>query len=161
MGFIDLKTVDGRIKVSYVRLSETAMKEIEGFKHVFETLSGNEAKDRLFLQDFIDGTGFEYDILYDGNSVYSYKRIMKDFKRYLNSGAKDMSEKLYDFFNLNIGTISHYNKIGWMATYPTIDDIKDLFDRNEYGERVADYIPGWKTDVKRIVDDMQNLLNRY
>jgi len=161
MGYIDLKNVDGRIKVSYVRLSETAIKEIERFKHVFENLSGNEAEDRIFLQDFIDKTGFKYDVLYDGNSVYSYKKIMKDFKRYLDSGAKDMSEKLYDFFNLNIGTIAHYNKIGWMATYPTIDDIKDLFEENELGQSVVNYPPKRMTDVKRIVDDMQNLLNRY
>jgi len=161
MGYIDLKNVDGRIEVSYVRLSETAIKEIERFKHVFENLSGNEAEDRLFLQYFIDRTGFEYDVLYDGNSVYSYKRIMKDFKRYLNSEAKDMSEKLYDFFSLNIGTIAHYNKIGWMATYPTIDDVKDLFEKNELGQRVVDYIPKRMTDVKRIVDDMQEILNNY
>ena len=161
MGYIDLKTVKGRTEVRYVRLGETAMKEIEGFKHVFETLSGNEAKDRLFLQDFIDGTGFKYDILYDGNSVYSYDRIMKDFKRYLDSDAKDMSNRLYDFFNSNIGTIAHYDKEGWMETYSTIDDIKDLFDRNEYGERAVDYVPKRMTNVKRIVNDMQNLLKTY
>jgi len=162
MGYIELEKIEGKIKVRYVRLSDSAIKEIErNIKPLLEGLSGNEAKDRLAIQDFIDETGFKYDILYNGNAVYSYDRIMKAFKRYIKSDAQDMSDELYEFFHLNIGAIAHYYRRGWMATYPTIEDIKNLFDRNEYRERAVDYIPGWKTDVKRIVDDMQKLLNTY
>jgi len=162
MGYIDLEKIEGKIKVRYVRLSDSVIKEIERhIKPLLEGLSGNEDKDRLAIQDFIDETGFKYDIVYNGNTVYSYDRIMKAFKRYIKSDAQDMSDDLYEFFHLNLGTIAHYDKRGWMATYPTIEDIKSLFESNEYGNRVVDDVPAWKTDVKRIVNDMQNLLNRY
>ena len=36
-----------------------------------------------------------------------------------------------------------------------------FFEKNEYGSRVYDHVPAWKTDVKRIVKEVEALLEQH
>lgn len=119
-----------------------------------ELLTDSEPENRLLLQqNVIDKV--RCDIMYDGNGVYSKKKLLKDFNNIIKNGVKYMSDDLYEFFHLCCGTIAHYNKSGWIEQYPTIYDIKYLFNRNEYGCSVYDHIPEWKADVKEIIKLME------
>jgi len=141
----------------------------------------SEAVDRLLIQKAIDEHNLKADILYDGNGVWSLERILKNMRRIIKHGTlydcqrpryipigsmlrvpeggkPILSEYFYEFLHLNCGTIAHYNIQGWIAHYPTVDDLKRLFKKNEYGKPVLEDVPGWKTDVKRIVEHIYMLL---
>lgn len=141
----------------------------------------NEENARLKIQDAIDRYNLKASILYDGNGVWSRKRIIRNLKQILKHGTLYRADKpkyipigsmlriptigdawlsdyFYKFLSLCCGSIAHYNKSGWIAEYPTVDDLRDFFKKNEYGKPVKEDIPFWKTDAKRIVEDIETLL---
>ena len=132
-------------------------------------LIGNESKDRLLIQDVIDKCSIDAIILYDGNIVWSYDKIISHFKKALKSGPSQMSEcgsgdyclsdYLYDFLSGSCGSIAHYNKSGWIGTYPTKEDLKSFILRNEFGQNVLSHMPSWKTDCIKIADGLIKLAN--
>jgi hypothetical protein len=156
-------------------LAENALKTIPDLESL------PESKARLEIQRLIDEQGLKAPILFDGNTVWSKTRIISNLQRIIEHGTLynkkkprwtpigsmlrmptvgdcPLSDYFYDFLHLNCGSIAHYSKQGWVATYPTVDDLKQFFKCNEYGKRVLDDVPGWKTDVKRIVEAIETLL---
>lgn len=121
-------------------------------------ISGNEKDDRLLIQDLIDKYKIKATILYNGNTVWGYDKTIRQFKALQKNGMDSMTNYLYDFFSLELGTIAHYNKAGWITTYPTIDALKQLFKKNEYGDNVVSFQPVWATDRIKIVKEMWRLL---
>lgn len=134
-----------------------------------------ESKVRLVIQKLIEDNDLKASILFDGNSVWNSKPIIANLRRImvhgtLYNGKKPryipigsmlrmpavgeciLSDYFYDFLHLCCGSIAHYNKQGWVTEYPTVEDLKAFFMKNEFGHRVLDDIPGWETDVKRIVE---------
>ena len=65
---------------------------------------------------------------------------------------------LYEFFHLQCGSIAHYNKEGWFQTYPTLEDLKIFFKRNEYGCAVVKHPPTWYYDARLATQKMTDLL---
>lgn len=136
--------------------------EIDEAKGVLDglNLSGNESEDRLTIQEAIDRNRVKADILYDGNTVWSYDRIVRDFKRALRSGPSEITETgngdykltdyLYQFLHLCCGSIAHYDKYGWIGTYPTKDDLKQFCRHNEFGTDILREQPSWASDGQRI-----------
>ena len=144
----------------------------------------SEAKDRLKIQEAIDVNNLKASILYDGNGVWSKKRILQNLRRIIEHGTlygsqrvrwiplgsmlyfpatpRDfkpvLSKYFYEFLHLCCGSIAHYNRAGWIAEYPTVEDLKTFFKKNEYGKRVLDHIPRWKTDAKVIVEAIEAML---
>lgn len=124
------------------------------------SLSGNEYEDRLVIQEAIDRNKVKADILYDGNTVWSCDRIVRDLRRALRSGPSKITETgngdyeltdyLYDFLSQACGSIAHYNKYGWIGTYPTKDDLKQFCRRNEFGQDILSHQPCWASDRQRI-----------
>jgi hypothetical protein len=160
MGYINLHETDGSIRLEYVRMSDNEIKKVEKtINNLVNSLTGKESEDRLIIQNFLDRTNFNYDILYNGNGVYGYIKTIKNFKTYLKTGK--LSDYLYRYFNLHLGTIAHFNKEGWRSNYPDAKSLKELFEENEYGEKVVDYIPKWSTDNLLIVKEMQKILDKY
>jgi len=144
-------------------------REIEGARGVLDglDLKCDEYEDRLIIQDAIDRHKVKADILYDGNTVWSYDRIIRDFKGALKSkpspvteygsGDYDMTDYLYKFLSLECGSIAHYNKYGWIGTYPTTAELCGFAKRNEFGEDIMSYQPTWASDRQRISKDILNL----
>lgn len=88
-------------------------------------------------------------ILYDGNTVWDVNRLHRQFRTFITHYDYDHFTKyLYEFFSLQCGSIAHYNKAGWLSTYPTLDDLKLFFEKNEYGKPVEDYPPSWHYDAR-------------
>jgi hypothetical protein len=56
------------------------------------------------------------------------------------------------------GSIAHFNIQGWVSTYPTLDDLKEFFRKNEFGRPVRDDIQPWYTDALEIVDAIEQKL---
>lgn len=135
---------------------DTAEELIERFYPNLKDL--DESKARIELQSLIDTERIKARILFDGNGVWSFDRITRDIRRVVKGGMSKMTDRLYQFLSLCCGSIAHYNKQGWIDTYPTVKDLRQFFIRNEFGERVLDYIPHWKTDVKRIVEEIEKIL---
>lgn len=158
-----------------VEKAEVALKTIPNL----ESLS--EPKARLEIQKLIDEQKLKASILFDGNGVWSCDRIIRNLRRIINAGTlydrkrprfipigsmlrmptigkTILSKYFYDFLSLCCGSIAHYNIQGWVATYPTVDDLKRFFKKNEFGKPVKDSIPYWKTDAKRIVEEIEKLL---
>ena len=118
----------------------------------------DEPEARLKLQDLIDEKGIKASVLFDGNGVWSHKRILRDIRRVKKNGMEKMTRYLYNFLTLCCGSIAHYNKYGWIDYYPDLSHFIEFFKRNEFGLRVLDDIPEWKTDCKRIVKDIEKEL---
>ena len=133
--------------------------EIILIKNIPQLPTLSESLARLKIQECLDFENVKVDILFDGNSVWSKKRILRDIKRIKKYGMKSLSNYLYKFLSLSCGSIAHYNKYGWIACYPTIDDLRNFFRRNEFGERVLNHIPVWKTDAYRIVGEIEQVLD--
>jgi hypothetical protein len=119
----------------------------------------SEGELRVMIQDIMEVTDCPLDITLKGNGVYPFTKTIRDFKRVVKANdTYKMTKHLYHFFSLCCGTIAHYNLNGWASVYPNNMALRDLFNRNEYGYRLVEYIPEWKTDTKRIVVEMDKIL---
>ena len=118
-----------------------------------------ETRARKRIQSIIDDKNLKADILYDGNTVWSKKKVLKGLKRVKKNGMKSMTKYLYQFLTLFCGPIAHYNMFGWIEEYPTVEDLKIFFMRNEFGQRVLNHIPNWNTDVYNIVVEIEKELD--
>ena len=118
----------------------------------------SEPKARLALQDLIDLKKFKADILFDGNSVWSKDRIIRDIRKVVKNGMNSMTDYLYKWLSLQAGSIAHYNKFGWIDVYPTVDHLKQFFLKNEYGRRVKDHVNNRFTDSYLIVCEIEDIL---
>jgi len=134
-------------------------------KDVFDTLDtgqqsivGTEGFVRTNLQKIVDDNKLKATILYDGNSIYSKDRILRDIKKVKNSGMDKMTDYLYKFLSLQCGSIAHFNKQGWISHYPTIGHLQQFFICNESNKRVLQYLPHWYTDAHCIVKAIEKEL---
>jgi len=126
-----------------------------------------EPEARLKIQSLIDEHDLKATILVNGNVVWSKKRILQNLQRIMKHGAlytiEDdeqpiLSHYFYEFLHLCCGSIAHYDINGWISKYPTVDHLKQFFMKNEFGKRVLDWIPEWKTDAKEIVKEIEQTL---
>ena len=152
-----LLTIDPRVAI-YGNKKTIEQAQIILLKNIPDISTLSESKARLQLQEVIDFENIEADILFSGNSVWSKKKIIRDIKKVKKYGMKKLSNYLYKFLSLSCGSIAHYNKYGWISTYPTISDLRNFFRRNEFGQRVLHHLPVWKTDVYRIVKAVEQEL---
>ena len=103
---------------------------------------------RLQIQKAMERTPVKATRLVDGNTVYPYGPIIKEFRMLRKSGALEkMSDRFYEFLYLNFD-IAHYNKLGYIAAYG------NSFQRMYYSvlAKGKASTPGWHTDVQRILD---------
>jgi hypothetical protein len=141
----------------------------------------SEPKARLIIQKIIEEQDLKAHILFDGNTVWNSRRILSNLKRIMEHGTLYnrkkpryvpigsmlrmpvvgeciLSDYFYNFLHLCCGSIAHYNKQGWVTEYPTVEDLKAFFQKNEFGHRVLDDIPDWETDAKRVVEEIERML---
>ena len=100
---------------------------IQNEKTIIENLelTGNESKDRLLIQECIDKNKLKSDILYDGNSVYPFEKIIKAYRKLQKSGTLDgLTKEMYHFFIYACGDIAHYDLQGFRAYYN--NSVRDL-----------------------------------
>jgi len=158
-----------------VEKAEAAVKAIPNLENI------PESEARLTLQELVEQQNLKATILFDGNSIWNSKPILVNLRRIMEqgtlyNGAKPdyvavgsmlrfpvvgeciLSDYFYQFLSLHCGSIAHYNKQGWVTTYPTVEDFKAFFKKNEYGKRVLDDVPWWATDIRRIVELIENML---
>jgi len=160
-------------------------KHIEETKRGLSAITGlaemSEGEARLKIQALIDQERLKADILYNGNSVWSKEKIIRNLKQIIKAGTlyridqpryipigsmlripaggkPRLTKYFYNFLHLSCGSIAHYNIQGWIAEYPTVEDLRRFFLKNEFGKRVLDHLPVWKTDAKKIVEEIEQLL---
>lgn len=150
--------IDKRISIYGSNKEITIAEEIITAK-LPELPNMDERQARIALQRLIDNKKIKASILINGNSVWSYDRIIKDIKKVKKNEMQAMSKYLYSFLHLATGSIAHYSLPGWVETYPTIEHLKQYFRQNEFGQRVLTYIPRWKTDAIRIIEEIERILN--
>lgn len=81
-------------------------------------LTGNEYNDRILLQKCIDEHNLKSDILYEGNSVYPFKKIVKAYRKLQKTETLDgLTEDMYHFFINVCGDIAHYSINGFRDYY--------------------------------------------
>lgn len=81
-------------------------------------LTGVEEKDRLIIQNHLDKYNIKSEVLYDGNIVYPYEKIVKEYRKLQKSGSLDkLSNDMYHFFIYACEDIAHYNINGFKAYY--------------------------------------------
>ena len=149
--------IDKRVAI-YGSNKNIAEAEIILTKNIPDLLTLTEPQARIKIQEVIDSENLKVDILFDGNSVWSKKKILRDIKRIKKYGMQKLTDYLYKFLSLSCGSIAHYNKWGWIACYPTIQDLRQFFRRNEFGQRVLNHLPVWKTDAITIVREVEQEL---
>ena len=150
-------TIDPRVAL-YGSKNNITASDIILQKNIPDLPTLPESEARLQLQETIDSENIKADILFDGNSVWSKKKILRDIRKVKKHGMKKLTDYLYKFLSLSCGSIAHYNKYGWISTYPTISDLRQFFRRNEFGERVLHHLPIWKTDAQVIVKAIEQEL---
>ena len=140
-----------------------SIKEIETAKAILEhnlspyLFDDNESKARLEIQNLIDANSIKVAILWDGNRVWSKRRIIKDIRAIIRRGMSALSDYLYEFFHLCCGSIAHYNKQGWICEYPDIEAIKGFLLKNEYGQSVLKHQPLWASDRIEILKEIYKM----
>jgi len=98
------------------------------------------------------------DVLYDGNKVYPLKPIISDVDNCIKNGMEQMTQKLYVFLHTCTGSIAHYDKAGWVATYPTVAAFAQYCRCNEQGRSILDQQPWWASDRKAICKEILNMV---
>ncbi len=109
--------IDKRVAL-YGSKKQTKEAEIILLKNIPQLPTLSESQARIRIQDCLDFENVKVDVLFDGNSVWSKKRILRDIKRIKKNGMKSLTNYLYKFLSLSCGSIAHYNKYGWIACYP-------------------------------------------
>ena len=113
-------------------------------------LTGREPSDRLLIQQAIDDSELKTDILYDGNTVWSFKRIMKEFARYEKAGSiEKLSKFFYGFLMNGAGDIAYYDRRGYIEEYG------GSFARVKEEVLFRARVPAWHTDLQKILSAMR------
>ncbi len=111
-------------------------------------LTGREVEDRIIISDAIDANKLKCSVLYDGNTVYGYEKLVKELKRMKKSNSiENMTDAMYKFLSLNFD-IAHYDKNGYIATYD--GKYTEMLNGTKYGRN---HIPKWESDVARIAEN--------
>lgn len=109
---------------------------IEKEKPFIENLKlvGLEDKDRLIIQKCIDENKLKSDILYEGNTVYSFEKIVRDYRRLQKDySLEKLTNDMYHFFINACGDIAHYDKIGYRCYYnDSIVELENRLLKNSY-----------------------------
>ena len=140
-----------------------------------------EYTSRKILQQLVEDNSLKAYISFDGNDIVNSKLILVNLKRIIEKGTLYdgkhpgyvavgsmlrfpvvdkciLSDYFYNFLHLHCGSIAHYNKQGWVTEYPTVDDLRAFFKKNEFGRRVLDDLPHWASDYKRTVELIEKML---
>ena len=114
---------------------------------------------RKIIQTVVDERCPNLTVLYSGNTVYGIKKLVADLKRVVRADDMNLlTDRLYKFFSLACGSIAHYNKLGWIDTYPTVDALRRFFRCNEFGQSVLSCQSHWATDRLAVVKEMNKVL---
>lgn len=115
------------------------------------SLTGNESKDRLIIQQCIDDNKLKSDILYDGNTVYPFEKIVKQYRKLQKDETLDnLNDNMYHFFTNACGDIAHYDIGGFKAYY------NNSFRSLEIELLSKDtFIPNWHTDLDKIFKELK------
>lgn len=113
-------------------------------------LTGDEHNDRLLIQKCIDDNKLKSDILYSGNTVYPFSKIVKAYRKLQQNGSlENLTKEMYNFFMYACGDIAHYDIGGYKAYY------KNSF-RNLENELLREcWTPSWHSDVDRIFKELK------
>lgn len=105
-------------------------------KQIIENLElvGIEDKDRLIIQKFIDENKLKSDILYEGNTVYPFEKIVREYRKLQKDNSlENLTNYMYDFFMNACGDIAHYDKTGYRCYYnDSIVELEDRFLKDSY-----------------------------
>jgi len=153
-------------KIAYFGTEKDIKRAVAVLKRHRKLERMKEGEARLKIQGLIDEHNLKATILVNGNAVWSRKRILANLRRIMKHGTlfqQDheqpiLSHYFYEFLTLVCGSIAHYDIDGWIHHYPTVNHLKNFFKRNEFGKRVLEWIPEWRTDAKVIVEEIENLL---
>lgn len=113
-------------------------------------LTGIEEKDRLIIQKCIDDNKIGATILYDGNTVYSFNKIVDKYKKLQkNEDLMHLSDDLYKFFTNACGDIAHYDIVGYAHYYDNSfrKFEEDFLKHCDFNNRFS--------DVKRIFEKLK------
>lgn len=81
-------------------------------------LNGNETSDRLTIQKCIDDNKIGATILYEGNTIYSFNKILKEYRKLQREGSLEfLTKDMYNFFMNACGDIAHYDISGYRYYY--------------------------------------------
>lgn len=109
---------------------------IEKEKPIIENLKliGIENKDRLILQNCIDENKLKSAVLYEGNTVYPFEKIVKEYRKLQRDySLEKLSNDMYHFFMNACGDIAHYDKTGYRYYYnDSIVELENRFLKNSY-----------------------------
>lgn len=126
---------------------------IESDKNIIDNLplTGNESNDRILIQKCIDNNNLKSEILYEGNTIYSFKKIVKEYRNLQKNGTLDkLTNKMYLFFTNACGDIAHYNINGFRDYYNnSLENLESkLLSRDTF-------IPRWCSDLDRIFKELK------
>lgn len=119
-------------------------------------LTGNEYEDRLTIQKAIDENNLKSEISYSGATVYSFEKIVEEYRKLQKSGSLDkLSNNMYHFFMYACGDIAHYNIYGYREYYD------NSFRKLEENFLKGCWIPDRYTDIDRIFRELKIGRNYY
>lgn len=97
-------------------------------------LTGIEDKDRLILQKCIDDNKLKSNVSYEGNSVYSFEKTIKEYRKLQKDNSLgNLTNYMYDFFMNACGDIAHYDKVGYRCYYnDSIVELENRFLKDSY-----------------------------
>ena len=125
---------------------------IEKEKTIIEKLKlvGLEDKDRLIIQECIDENKLKSNISYEGNTVYPFEKIVKEYRKLQKDySLGKLTNDMYHFFMNACGDIAHYDKTGYRCYYnDSIVELENRFLKNSF-------INSRFSDVNRIFKEIK------
>ena len=125
---------------------------VEKEKTIIENLNltGLEDKDRIIIQDCMDENKLKSDITYEGNTVYSLKKIVRNYRKLQKDNSlENLTNAMYNFFMNACGDIAHYDKEGYRCYYDdSIIELENRLLKNAY-------ITSRFSDVDRIFKELK------
>ncbi len=88
-----LLTIDNRVAI-YGNKQHIEEAEIVLLKNIPDLPAITESQARIRIQEVIDSENIKADILFDGNSVWSKKKILRDIKKIKKHGMNKLTDYL-------------------------------------------------------------------
>jgi hypothetical protein len=147
-------------KVTFFGSEKDVTKAIAILKRCKNLENMKEVSLRLLIQRLIDEHDLKATIFVNNTVVWSKAKIITSLEEIMKNGngtLYKLSQYFYQFLTQECGSTAPSPE-AFVSKYGTVEHLKGFFKQNEFGKKVSDWVVKERTDVRKIVEAIEQRL---